>query len=216
MNRIHILAATCFLSLFIGVASAQQGQAGQSSGTTNPPSQSSGASGTSGPSGQSSGATGSGQSSGATGSGQSSGATGSGQSSGATGAAGSSSSGASGTAGATAAPVAGKTTLGVTIVEMEAIVIGWSAKRDLLGKTVVNDKKEKIGKIDDVIISQSPDVKVPFASFAIIGAGGFLGIGKHDVAIPMEQLKLQDGQFVLPGATKDALKALPKFEYARK
>jgi hypothetical protein len=29
-------------------------------------------------------------------------------------------------------------------------------------------------------------------------------------------LKQQDGKFLLPGATKDAIKALPKFEYARK
>ena len=31
------------------------------------------------------------------------------------------------------------------------------------------------------------------------------------------QIKLQaDGKFILPGATKDAIKALPKFEYAKK
>lgn len=123
-------------------------------------------------------------------------------------------SGAPGTSGATAGgspPVAGRSELGVTVVEMEALVLGWSAKKDLLGKTVQNDKKERIGKIDDIIITPKNSV-----SFAIIGAGGFLGIARHDVAIPMEQLKTQDGNFVLPGATKEALKALPKFEYARK
>jgi hypothetical protein len=30
----------------------------------------------------------------------------------------------------------------------------------------------------------------------------------------MRQLKIQGGQLLLPGSTKDALKALPKFEYA--
>ncbi len=53
-------------------------------------------------------------------------------------------------------------------------------------------------------------------SYAIVGAGGFLGVGKHDIAIPASQLKQQDGKFVLPGASKEAIKALPKFEYARK
>jgi sporulation protein YlmC with PRC-barrel domain len=188
MNRINVITATCLLSLFIGVASAQQGKAGQSSGKSNTAGQSTGtSSGASGTSGNPSGA---------------SGGTGT-------------SSGASGTTGGTGTPLAGKAMLGVTIVEMEAIVIGWSAKRDMLGKTVVNEKKEKIGKVDDLIITPS-DVKVPFASFAIIGVGGFLGLGKNDVAIPMEQLKLQDGQLILQGATKEALKALPKFEYARK
>jgi hypothetical protein len=47
-------------------------------------------------------------------------------------------------------------------------------------------------------------------SYAIVGAGGFLGVGKHDIAIPASQLKQQDGKFVLPGATKEAIKALPK------
>lgn len=116
---------------------------------------------------------------------------------------------------APAAPVAGKTPIGVTVVEMEAIVVGWSAKRDLLGKTVVNDKSEKIGKVDDLIISPSQG-SAPAATFAIVGVGGFLGMGKHDVAIPMAQFKIQNKQLSLPGATKDALKALPPFVYQRK
>lgn len=32
---------------------------------------------------------------------------------------------------------------------------------------------------------------MPGVSFAIIGVGGFLGIGKREVVIPTEQLKLQ-------------------------
>jgi hypothetical protein len=39
-------------------------------------------------------------------------------------------------------PVPGKVTLGVTMVEMESIVIGWSAKKDLLGKTIYHGKKK--------------------------------------------------------------------------
>ncbi|QOL51864.1 PRC-barrel domain-containing protein [Massilia litorea] len=120
------------------------------------------------------------------------------------------------TAQAPAAPVAGRAPLGVTVVEMEAIVVGWSAKHDLFGKTVVNDKNDKIGKIDDLIISPGKAGNTPAATFAIIGVGGFLGIGKRDVAIPTEQLKLQNKQLTLPGATKDALKAMPPFEYQKR
>ena len=109
------------------------------------------------------------------------------------------------------AQVAGKATLGVTVVEMDAIIAGWSVKKDLMGKTVINETKDKIGKIEDVIITPANE-----ASFAIIGVGGFLGLGRNDVAIPMKQLKITNGQMVLPGATKEALKALPKFEYAHK
>lgn len=117
---------------------------------------------------------------------------------------------------APAAPVAGRAPIGVTVVETEAIVLGWSAKRDLIGKTVVNDKNDKIGKVDDVIISPGKGNSTPAAPFAIIGVGGFLGIDKRDVAIPMDQLKVTNKQLSLPGATKDALKALPPFVYQNK
>jgi sporulation protein YlmC with PRC-barrel domain len=108
------------------------------------------------------------------------------------------------------AQVAGSSTIGVTKEEIKAVMEGWSAKKAVLGKAVYNDKNEKIGTIDDLIIA--PDRSV---SYAIIGAGGFVGIGKHDVAIPMSQLKLEKDKFILPGATKEALKAMPKFEYAK-
>ena len=110
-----------------------------------------------------------------------------------------------------AAQVAGSTTVGVAVEEMKAVALGWSLKRQILGQAVYNEQKQRVGKIDDLIIA--PDTAV---SFVIVGAGGFVGLGKHDVAIPVTQLKQQDGKFVLPGATKEAIKALPKFEYARK
>ena len=86
-----------------------------------------------------------------------------------------------------------------------------NAKKQIIGKAVYNEKNEKVGTIDDLIVA--PDTTV---SFAIVGAGGFVGLGKHDVAIPINQFTEQKGRFVLPGATKDAIKALPKFEYAKK
>ena len=106
--------------------------------------------------------------------------------------------------------VVGSTQLGVAVAELRDVTMGWSAKRQVLGKTVYNDSGDGIGKVDDIIVA--PDKAV---SYAIIGAGGFLGMGRHDVAIPVSQLKQQsDGKFVLAGATKDALKAMPPFEYA--
>jgi len=63
---------------------------------------------------------------------------------------------------------------------------------------------------DDIIVA--PDKAV---SYAIIGAGGFLGMGRHDVAIPVNQLKEDSGKFILAGGSKDAIKAMPVFEYAR-
>ena len=115
-----------------------------------------------------------------------------------------------GTGGEIRAQVAGSTTVGISVEEMKMVALGWSAKKKILGKAVYNDKNEKIGTVDDLIIT--PDKSV---SYAIIGAGGFLGMGKHDVAVPVGQFKEDKGRIVLAGATKDALKAMPKFEYAK-
>ena len=114
-----------------------------------------------------------------------------------------------GATGASIGQVAGSTQFGVAVAELREIATGWSAKRQILGQTVYNDKTEKVGKVDDIIVA--PDKAV---SYAIIGAGGFVGVGKHDVAIPVSQFKADDGKLILAGASKDALKAMPEFEYA--
>jgi hypothetical protein len=108
------------------------------------------------------------------------------------------------------AQVADSNLLGVSEDEMTAITLGWSVKKKILGKPVYNDDKQKIGLIDDVII-----ISVRLVPYAIIGVGGFLGIGKHDVAISMSQLKEQRDRFVAPRATRYAIRALPKFAYAK-
>jgi sporulation protein YlmC with PRC-barrel domain len=109
-----------------------------------------------------------------------------------------------------AAQVAGSTTTGVTVEELKTIALGWSAKKQILGKPVYNDKDEKVGDVDDLIIA--PDSSV---SYAIIGVGGFLGLGERQVAIPVNHFKGGDSRIVLPGATKDALLAMPSFQYTK-
>ena len=108
------------------------------------------------------------------------------------------------------APVAGSAVLGVTVTEMQMVVNGWSVTKQLLGKDVYNDKGEKVGKVEDLIIA--PDKSI---AYGIVSAGGFLGMDKNDVAIPASQFKMAEGKITLPGATKDAIKAMPKFQYAK-
>ncbi len=107
------------------------------------------------------------------------------------------------------AQVAGSTFLGSSYTELRDVALGWSAKRQILGHPVYNDLNERIGSIDDVIVTTEKSV-----SYAIINAGGFLTVTKHDVAVPVSQLKLVGDKLVLAGATKDNLKASPPFEYA--
>jgi len=108
------------------------------------------------------------------------------------------------------AQTAGSTLVSVSVAELREVAKGWSAKKQILGKDVYNDTGEKIGEISDLIVAPNKSV-----SYAIVGVGGFLGVGEHDVAVPVSKFKQQTGKIVLKGATKDALKASPKFEYAK-
>jgi hypothetical protein len=107
------------------------------------------------------------------------------------------------------AQVAGSTLLGVSYGELREVTLGWSAKQQILGHPVYNNMDERIGSVDDIIVTTDKSV-----SYAIINAGGFLAVARHNVAIPMSQFKLDGDKLVLPGATRDALKAAPEFEYA--
>src|SRR5262245_33299274 len=81
------------------------------------------------------------------------------------------------------AQVAGKTTLSAAVAQLDVVAAGWSAKKQILGQIVVNEADEKVGRIDDIIVA--PDSAV---SFVIVGAGGFVGLKRHQVAIPVELL----------------------------
>ncbi|MBP1153024.1 MULTISPECIES: PRC-barrel domain-containing protein [Methylocaldum] len=112
------------------------------------------------------------------------------------------------------APVAGEATFGTTVIQHELIARGWRASK-LMRANVYNENNQKIGAIDDFIVS--PDGSL---SVAIVDVGGFLGMGAHRVAIPVQQFqpigdKTDVSKLVLPGASKDALKALPEFKYTR-
>lgn len=107
------------------------------------------------------------------------------------------------------APVAGSTTTSITVTEATQVAMGWSVKKTLLGKNVYNDTGDKIGKVIDLIISPERDV-----SYVIVGAGGFIGFGRHDVAIPIRQIRDNGGKLVMAGATKGTIQSMPTFNYA--
>ncbi|WP_313063957.1 PRC-barrel domain-containing protein [Paraburkholderia sp. LEh10] len=79
----------------------------------------------------------------------------------------------------------------------------------LAGTVVYNRDKDKVGIIDDVIVSPSDH-----NAFAILSVGGFLGMGKHYVAVPLGALQITSKQVMMPDATKSSLEALPEFRYA--
>jgi PRC-barrel domain protein len=85
------------------------------------------------------------------------------------------------------------------------------AKDRLIGANVHNKDGKIIGHIDDLIVDG--DNKIVGA---LISAGGVLGIGKKEVAVPFAALGIEskdDGiSVVLPIATKEALTAAPEYK----
>ena len=117
----------------------------------------------------------------------------------------------------------------------------WRASK-LKGLNVYNDKNEKLGDINEILVDKSGKV-----DGVVIGVGGFLGMGEHDIKVEMSKLKFVDepartsstttttttgaanrptttttttsdhkwypDHAILSGATKDSLKATPQFKY---
>ena len=63
---------------------------------------------------------------------------------------------------------------------------GWRSSQ-IVGATVYNDRDERIGSVDDLIVGQ--DGKI---SEAVLSVGGFLGIGAKLVAVPYDQLRFEE------------------------
>ena len=97
----------------------------------------------------------------------------------------------------------------VTLMKVDpaTLATGYRTSK-VVGSTVVNEANETVGTIDDLIVT--PTEKVPFA---VLSVGGFLGMGSKYVVVPFSSLQVKNKQMVLPGATKDLLKALPEFKY---
>jgi hypothetical protein len=94
-------------------------------------------------------------------------------------------------------------------VDVQKVAAGYRASK-VIGSSVVNDANETIGKIDDLLVTR--DGKEPYA---VLSIGGFLGMGTHMVVVRYDSLKFADNKIVLPGGTKDGLKMLPAFQYAK-
>jgi hypothetical protein len=81
-------------------------------------------------------------------------------------------------------------------------------------KQAVYDQSDyKVGDVDDLLVAK--DGKI---SAAIVGVGGFLGIGEKNVAVSFEALQLiqKNNKWLLViNATKDELKNAPGFKYDR-
>jgi len=62
----------------------------------------------------------------------------------------------------------------------------WRSSK-LIGLNVYNDQNEKLGDISEILLDKSGKV-----DGVVIGVGGFLGMGKHDILVKMDKLKFVD------------------------
>ncbi|MDO8979878.1 MAG: PRC-barrel domain-containing protein [Afipia sp.] len=62
----------------------------------------------------------------------------------------------------------------------------WRASK-LVGLAVYNDANEKLGDISEILLDNSGKINA-----VIVGVGGFLGVGQHDIAVTFDKLKWVD------------------------
>ncbi|MFG1319977.1 PRC-barrel domain-containing protein [Xanthobacter autotrophicus] len=81
---------------------------------------------------------------------------------------------------------------------------------NLIGMNVYGGADENLGEINDLVLDRTGTVTA-----AVIGVGGFLGVGQKDVAVPFQAVEMTrnaDGKNRLVlRKTKDELKAAPEF-----
>ena len=86
----------------------------------------------------------------------------------------------------------------------------WLAS-NLIGLSVTNAENERLGEINDLVTDENGKIVA-----ALIGVGGFLGIGEKDVAVRFEDLKLSRDEdnavTAMLNANQDALASAPDFE----
>lgn len=100
-----------------------------------------------------------------------------------------------------------KQTVVLTVVDRMSLVMGYRTSK-VVGSAVFNEANEKIGTIDDLIVT--PRDSLPYA---VLSFGGFLGVGRHYVVVPASQLQVEKKRMLLRGATKESLKALATYAY---
>lgn len=62
----------------------------------------------------------------------------------------------------------------------------WRASK-VVGLSVYNDKNEKVGSINDLLMDKGGNIKA-----VVLGVGGFLGVGEHLVAVPLDKVKFSN------------------------
>ena len=94
--------------------------------------------------------------------------------------------------------------------ETMAINPGSSSEREMTVEEVTD--YDIIGANGEVLGDIQEIVKVDNRLFAVIGSGGFLGLGEKEVAIPLSSLMATDRGMIAPNVTESQIDALSEFD----
>lgn len=73
----------------------------------------------------------------------------------------------------------------------------WRASK-VVGLSVYNDNNEKLGSINDLLMDKSGNIKA-----VVLGVGGFLGMGAHLVAVPLDKVKFSSEPIAYTGTASN-------------
>jgi len=79
----------------------------------------------------------------------------------------------------------------------------WRSSK-LIGLNVYNDQNEKLGDISEILLDKSGKVEG-----VVVGVGGFLGVGRHDIKVEMSKLKFVDEPIRTSSATTGSSATAP-------
>ena len=79
---------------------------------------------------------------------------------------------------------------------------------EVIGHDVTNIHGDKIGTVDDLVVSRRDKV-----TYAVVSVGGFLGIGDKLVAVDFDRLHFSPRESLVLHATKAELESLPAFTF---
>ena len=76
---------------------------------------------------------------------------------------------------------------------------------DIVGMSVMGETGETVGEVDRLISDGE-------ALLAVVGVGGFLGLGEHAVAIPLDRFAVSDDELMLDAMTEEELESMPEWD----
>ena len=78
---------------------------------------------------------------------------------------------------------------------------------DLIGMNVLADDGEDVGEVDNIATMGD-------RLMAVVGVGGFLGLGERNVAVPLDRMMMDGDNLVISGLGSDQIQNIPEYDEA--